>query len=110
MHDPSVNRDKIVFPPLHIKLGLMKQFLKALNNNGKCFQYLICAFSNLYYEKIKAGVFNGAQIRLFVYDEKFVEVMNNRETAAWLSFVAKLSRKHKSRELTSFGCHNAVSL
>ena len=26
-----VNRDKIILPPLHIKLGLMKRFLKTLN-------------------------------------------------------------------------------
>ena len=26
-----VDREKIIFPPLHIKLGLMKQFVKALD-------------------------------------------------------------------------------
>jgi len=26
-----VTRDRIILPPLHIKLGLMKQFVKALN-------------------------------------------------------------------------------
>lgn len=88
VHDPIVNRDKIVFPPLHIKLGLMKQFVKALNTNGKCFQYLIYAFPKLSYDKIKAGVFDGPQIRLLVRDKKFVEVMNNQEKVAWLSFVA----------------------
>nr|XP_057946992.1 uncharacterized protein LOC131140513 [Doryrhamphus excisus] len=30
-HDPIVDRDRIIFPPLHIKLGLMKQFVKALD-------------------------------------------------------------------------------
>ena len=29
-HEPLVDRKKIIFPPLHIKLGLMKQFVKAL--------------------------------------------------------------------------------
>ena len=66
VHDPIVNRDKIVFPPFHIKLGFMKQFVKALNTNGKCFQYLIYSFPKLSYDKIKAGVFDKPQIRLLV--------------------------------------------
>jgi len=35
-----VDRDKIILPPLHIKLGLMKQFVKALNKEGPCFGYI----------------------------------------------------------------------
>lgn len=27
---PTVSQEKIIFPPLHMKLGLMKQFTKAL--------------------------------------------------------------------------------
>ena len=95
VHDPIVNQDKIVFPPLHVKLGLMKQFVKALNTNDKCFQYLIYAFSKLSYDKIKAGVFDGPQIRLLVRDKKFVKVMNNREKAAWWSFVAVMQNFQK---------------
>ena len=37
LHDPIVSRDKIIFPPLHIKLGLMKQSVKAVGSDGKCF-------------------------------------------------------------------------
>ena len=29
-----VNSDKIILPPLHIKLDLMKQFVKAVNKEG----------------------------------------------------------------------------
>ena len=32
-----VNRDRILIPPLHIKLGFLKQFTKALGNDGGCF-------------------------------------------------------------------------
>ena len=28
---PLVNREKVLLPPLHIKLGLMEQFVKALD-------------------------------------------------------------------------------
>ena len=82
VHDPIVNQDKILFPPLQIKLGLIKQFLKALNTNSKCFQYLIYAFPKLSYDEIKAGVFEGPQIRLLVGYKKFVEVITNQEKAA----------------------------
>ena len=57
-------RDKIVFPPLHIKLGLMEQFVKPLDKDGDCFQY-ICksflgkSFPSLSNEKLKYGIFDG---------------------------------------------------
>ncbi|GFX99066.1 uncharacterized protein TNCV_4810141 [Trichonephila clavipes] len=35
-----VDPKKILFAPLHIKLGLMKQFVKALDKEGECFKYL----------------------------------------------------------------------
>ena len=35
-----VDHHKIVFPPLHIKLGFMKQFVKVLNKENDCFKYL----------------------------------------------------------------------
>ena len=34
-----VDRSNVILPPLHVKLGLMKQFLKALNK-GACFKYI----------------------------------------------------------------------
>ena len=34
-----VNPDRVLLFPLHIKFGLMKQFVKALNKEGKCFEY-----------------------------------------------------------------------
>ena len=79
IHEPIVSRDKIIFPPLHIKLGLMKQFVKALHLDGECFQHILRAFPGLSYEKIKAGVFDGPQIRTLVRDQAFVQAMKDRE-------------------------------
>ena len=70
LHDPIVSRDKVIFPPLHIKLGLMKQFVKALSSDGECFQYIVSAFPALSIEKIKADVFDGPQIRALVRDKE----------------------------------------
>ena len=63
INDPLIDRDRIVFPPLHIKLGLMKQFVKALNKSSACFNYICEALPGLSVEKKKAGVYDGPQIR-----------------------------------------------
>ena len=41
----------------------MKQFVKTLDKEGDCFQYICSAFPGLSYEKVKAGVFDGPHIR-----------------------------------------------
>ena len=76
-----------MFPPLHITLGLMKQFVKALDKEGSCFQYLCTSFPNLSIEKLKAVVSDGPQIRKLVDDPCFVNSMNSLEKNAWISFV-----------------------
>src|SRR6201990_1292768 len=40
INDPLVDRKNFVFPPLHLKLGLMKQFFRALDHSGECFSWL----------------------------------------------------------------------
>ena len=59
---PLVKRSKIVFPPLHIKLGILKQFVKALEKDGDYFKYIFMKFAGLSIEKLKAGVFDETQI------------------------------------------------
>ena len=58
-----VSRDKIISPPLHIKLDLMKQFVKALlDKDGPCFVYIGRKMPGISGEKLKAGIFDGPQI------------------------------------------------
>jgi len=80
-----VDPDKIL-PSLHIKLGLMKQFVKALDKEGRCFKYLESVFTNVTVVKLKEGIFDGPQIRKMFRDEEFVKSINDIEKAAWLSF------------------------
>lgn len=47
-----VNPNKIILPPLHIKLGIMKQFVKALPNDGATFLHLHKVFPHLSDAKI----------------------------------------------------------
>ena len=72
-----------------MKLRLMKQFIKALHLDGKCFQHILCTFPGLSSEKIKAGVFDGPQIHTLVRDQAFVQAMNDKEKAAWLPFCGR---------------------
>ena len=52
IHEQLVDKEKIVFPLLHIRLGLMKQFVKALDKDGAFFfQYITDAFPGLSEEK-----------------------------------------------------------
>ena len=66
--EPLIERNRIVFPPLHLKLGLMKQFVKALDKERECFQYICRFFPKLSSEKVRAGIFDGSQIRKLTRD------------------------------------------
>lgn len=79
--------EKILLPPLHIKLGLFKQLVKAMKMmNSNAFRYLFVKFSNLSEAKIKEGVFDGPQIRALFQDQEFEKLMTENEKAAWVSF------------------------
>ena len=79
INEPLVEPEKIILPLLHIKLGLMKQFVKALDFHGDCFKYIGYTFPRLSEEKLKAGVFNGPQIRQLIKDSSFVALMSSKE-------------------------------
>lgn len=53
--------------PLNIKLGSIKQFLKALDKNSNCFQYLIQVFLHLLEGEIK-DVFVYPDIKQLIKD------------------------------------------
>ena len=61
-HDPLVDLEKILLPPLHIKLGLVKQFIKAMNKDGDGFQHISALFPFLSEAKKKAGIVTGPQV------------------------------------------------
>ena len=65
----------------------MKQFVKALNKEGSCFGYISSKFPGLSTEKLKAGIFDGPQIRQLINDSNFTNSMNEIESATWYSFV-----------------------
>ncbi|QQP51420.1 Uncharacterized protein FKW44_012777, partial [Caligus rogercresseyi] len=78
---------KDIDPTATFEAWLMKQFTHALDKDGRYFNYLCRAFPRLTSEKVKAGIFNGPQIRKLIKDTEFQNSMNTLECAAWKSFV-----------------------
>ena len=70
-----VAKKKVLLPPLHIKLGLMKNFVKALNKDGPTMQYLKKKFPGVSTAKIEAGIFDGPQIRTLMRDDSVTSTM-----------------------------------
>ena len=95
--------NRILIPQLHIKLGLIKQFTKALDKDGDCFIYLCQGFPGLTMEKLKAGIFDGPQIRQLIRDPEFENSMNEVELGAWKAFVLVVNNflgNNKARNYT----------
>ena len=87
-HMPLVDPKRAYLPPLHIKLGLMKNFVKAMDVEGSGFKYLQNRFSPLKSDaKLKAGVFIGPEIRRLIKDPDFKSHLNQLELTAWESFI-----------------------
>jgi hypothetical protein len=66
-----VNWKKILLPPLHITLGIMKQFVKVSPNTGNCFKYLCRKFPHLSEAKLKEGIFVSHDTRKLMFNEDF---------------------------------------
>ncbi|GBO20763.1 hypothetical protein AVEN_221116-1, partial [Araneus ventricosus] len=83
---PLSEQHKIIIPPLHIKLGLVKNLAKAMDNNGPAFKYLHETFPRLSVAKIKEGVFVGPQIKQLFRDPKFEKLLRSKEKQVWDAF------------------------
>ncbi|XP_066463509.1 uncharacterized protein [Eleutherodactylus coqui] len=87
-HTPLVDPRKIFLPPLHIKLGLMKNFVKAMGKPESAgFQFLVEKFPKISAAKLKEGIFVGPQIREVMKDDRFEQSLNPDEKDAWKAFV-----------------------
>ena len=58
---PLVLPEKIYLPPLHIKLVLMKNFVKGMDKTGRGFEYVKNKFPNVSDAKIEEDIFIGPQ-------------------------------------------------
>ena len=81
-----VDPKKVLLSPLHIKLGMIKQFVKTLPKDDETFKYLSNKFPRLSEVKLKEGVFVGPDIRKLMKNNDFENVMNDVERSTWNSF------------------------
>jgi hypothetical protein len=65
---------------------MMEQFVKALDRNSPCFQYLRTRFSSLSHVKIREGIFDGPQILKLMMDDSFTDTMTEIEEDIWNTF------------------------
>ena len=86
INEPLVDKKNFIFPQLHIKLAIMKQFIKALDRDGDCFHYICSTFPRVSDEKKNAGIFDGLQIRTLLKDKHFMAMMTAVEAGAWVAF------------------------
>ena len=74
-------------PPLHINLGLMKNFVKQLGKSKfSGFAFLCSKFPNISEAKLTEGIFGGPQIREVLIDPKFEKELTSIELCAWKAF------------------------
>jgi hypothetical protein len=85
-NQPLVEPSKILLPSMHLKLGLMENFVNAINQGAAAFTYLREKFSRLNEAKFKGGIFIGPQIRHLIKDEYFDKLLQGDEKVAWDSF------------------------
>jgi len=86
VNHPLILLEKIYLPPLHIKLNLMKNFVKGMDKTGHGFKYVRNKFPNVSDAKIKEGIFIGPQIRELMQEKQFDKDLNETERNAWLPF------------------------
>lgn len=86
-YENLINAENVILPPLHIKLGIMKNFVKAMDKTGPGFEYLKTKFPGISDAKIKEGIFVGPQIRKLIKDSNFSEKLNKLEKQVWTSFL-----------------------
>ena len=74
--NPLVDMNKELLPPLHIMLGLMKNFVNAMDKDGASFQHLSNVFPGLSAAKLDEGIFVGPQIREVLKDFEGLLTLN----------------------------------
>ena len=81
---------------MHLKLGLMKNFVKAMNQEEAAFTYLREKFPRLSETKLKEGIFIDPQIRDLIKDEYFDKLLQGNEKEAWDSFKRNFGKQKGS--------------
>ena len=87
-HLPLVDAKKVFLPLLHIKLGLIKNFVKAMNKEGEGFKHICETFCYKSKAKLEQGIFVGPEIRKLLKDDVFKMKLTSIELHAWEAFAS----------------------
>ena len=85
--------------PLHIKLGILKNYTKALHKDGPTFKFLQLKFPRTTEAKLRAGIFDGPQICKRTKNEGFTASMSTVEKRVWTALrvvISNFLEKHRS--------------
>jgi hypothetical protein len=86
LHLPLVESSNILLPPLHIKVGVMKNFVKVMDQTGPAFTHLTEKFPGISAAKTKSCVFVSPQIRKIFRDKQLHRILSCNERRAWNDF------------------------
>lgn len=81
-----VSADKLLFPPLHIQLGLVNVFMQTLDQDSEAFGHIISRFPKMQPQALFRGSLNGKDIQALFKDEEFEQKLAPKHKAAWESF------------------------
>lgn len=79
---PLADRKKIFLPPLHIKLDLIKNLVKASNKDREAFKHLKTKFPRISEATLNEGISVGPQIREIFKDPLFTSKLVDEEKRA----------------------------
>ncbi|KAI6655377.1 hypothetical protein LOD99_2212 [Oopsacas minuta] len=86
IHNALVKPEKVLLPPLHIKLGLVKQFIKSLNPDSDAFKHIRSMFPKVSEGKASNGIFVGPPIRRMLVCSEVETKVKVVEKRAWQAF------------------------
>ena len=75
-----------MLPPLHIKLGLVKQLVNALDFKGDAFQQIRILFPKLSDAEAKGEIFAEPEVKKLLNFNIFANSLNSTERRAWNAF------------------------
>ena len=81
-NQPQEEPSNILLSSMHLKLDLMKNSVKAMNQEEASFTSLWEKFPRLSETKLKEGIFIGPQIRDLIKDEYFNRLLQGDEKSA----------------------------
>ena len=70
-------------PPLHIKLGIVKNCIKAIVKQPKNLDCLKNIFPRISEAKLKEGVLNGPDIRKLMKSKEFKDALDGNDYLVW---------------------------